>query len=123
MRDSKGQAQFIGENSIEHTPMGSDLSLATGEAFDVKIRPILEERTRVGKDRWRTRMSYLLTNARDRPVTVDLIQQGLDNGWNDTRISDETVKGESLGADSRHWLVDVPANGEARVSATFDTRY
>jgi hypothetical protein len=123
MRDSKGQAQFIGENSIEHTPMGSDLSLATGEAFDVKVRPVLEERTRVGKDRWRTRMSYLLTNARDRPVTVDLIQQGLDNGWNDTRISDETVKGESLGVDSRHWLVDVPANGEARVSATFDTRY
>jgi hypothetical protein len=123
MRDQRGQAQFIGENRIGHTPMGSELALRTGDAFDVKVRPLVEERTRVGSDRWRTRMAYLLTNARAQPVTVELIQDGLDNGWEDTRVTDESVKGERLDADSRRWLVQVPANGEARVSATFDTRY
>jgi hypothetical protein len=123
MRDQRGQAQFIGENRIGHTPMGSELAVRTGEAFDVKVRPLVEERTRVGNDRWRTRMAYLLTNARAQPVTVELIQEGLDNGWEDTRVTDESVKGERLDADSRRWLVQVPANGETRLSATFDTRY
>ena len=31
----QGNPQFIGENGIGHTPMGSDLSLRTGDAFDV----------------------------------------------------------------------------------------
>src|SRR3546814_4897552 len=34
MKDASGAPQFIGENSIGHTPMGSELALATGEAFD-----------------------------------------------------------------------------------------
>jgi hypothetical protein len=48
---------------IGHTPMGSDIGLATGQAFDVKVKPVVEERTRLGGDRWRTRMRYTLTNA------------------------------------------------------------
>ena len=44
MRDAKGQPQFIGENTIGHTPMGSSLGLKTGEAFDVKVRPIVDKR-------------------------------------------------------------------------------
>src|SRR3546814_7900771 len=34
LRDKRGDPQFIGESAISHTPMGSDLSLATGDAFD-----------------------------------------------------------------------------------------
>src|SRR3546814_2384124 len=30
-RDLRGDPQFIGENSIGHTPMGSELGLATGQ--------------------------------------------------------------------------------------------
>jgi hypothetical protein len=33
-----GAPQFIGENSIGHTPMGSSLALRTGDAFDVKVK-------------------------------------------------------------------------------------
>src|ERR1700730_1591728 len=36
MRDQRGDPQFIGESRIDHTPMGSTLSLETGDAFDVK---------------------------------------------------------------------------------------
>src|SRR3546814_10392010 len=38
MKDASGAPQFIGENSIGHTPMGSELALATGEAFDAKVK-------------------------------------------------------------------------------------
>ena len=72
---------------------------------------------------WRTAMRYVLSNATRRPVTVDLIQSGLDNGWEDTRVSAESQPGEQRSIDERVWHVAVPANGETTLTATFDTRY
>ncbi len=123
MKDAKGQPQFIGENTIGHTPMGSALGLKTGEAFDVKVRPVVEARERIGSTRWKTSMRYTLTNARSTPVVVDLTQAGLDNYWDDTRIVSESIKSERRSSDQAVWKVTVPANGEAAVTAVFDTRY
>jgi hypothetical protein len=119
-RDSRGKAQFVGENQIGHTPMGSDIGITTGQAFDVKIKPTVEKREKVSDSRWRTTMRYELTNARPNAVTVDLIQSGL---WGDTRIQSESQKSERRSADEALWRVSVPANGSATVTATFDTRF
>ena len=119
-RDARGNPQFVGEHRIGHTPMGSRLSLATGGAFDVKVRAVVEERTRVNDSRWKTRMRYDLTNAGPKAVTVDLVQDGL---WGDTRIAQESLASERKDADRALWRVTVPANGAAQVTATFDTRY
>ena len=119
-RDARGNPQFVGESAIGHTPMGSELGLTTGEAFDVKVKPTVERRERLGTDRWRTTMRYVLTNARPNAVTVDLMQSGL---WGDTRITQESQPSERRSADDALWRVQVPANGEVTVTATFDTRY
>ncbi|GAA4710795.1 DUF4139 domain-containing protein [Sphingomonas lutea] len=119
-RDARGNPQFVGEHRIGHTPMGSDIGLATGQAFDIKVRPVVAERTRIASGRWRTKMRYTLTNAGPRPVTVDLVQSGL---FGDTRITDQSMPSERLSADHTRWRVPVPANGEATVTATFDSRY
>lgn len=150
MRDARGQPQFIGENVIGHTPMGSSLALKTGEAFDVKVQPVLEKRDRIDSGEWerslryrvtaggqaprevtvetekvfwRTAMSYKVTNAKAVPVTVEVVQGGLDNWWHDTRVPAESIKGEQRSADERVWQVPVPANGEATLTVQFDTRY
>lgn len=120
MRDARGDPQFIGENSIGHTPMGSAMSLRTGDAFDVKVQPTVVSRTRKGDSRWVTKMKYTVTNARPTPVTVLLAQDGL---YGDVRISDESLKGERISADRVEWQVPVPANGKTDVTVTFDTRY
>jgi hypothetical protein len=151
-RDARGNPQFVGESAIGHTPMGSTLSLATGEAFDVKVQPVVEARERISVEQWRTtarfritredgsvvtgqqetpqeqvywqtRMRYTLTNARPVPVTVQLIQSGLDNGWHDTRIVSESLPSERPEADRAVWRVAVPANSEIQVNVTFQTRY
>ena len=119
-KDQRGKAQFVGENHIDHTPMGSDISLATGEAFDVKVQPVVEKREKAGTNRWRTTMRYTLTNARSNPVTVDLVQGGL---WGDVKIASESAKSTRRSAEEAMWRVPVPANGSATVTATFDTRY
>jgi hypothetical protein len=151
MRDSRGQPQFIGENNIPHTPMGSDLAIKTGEAFDVKIQPTLEKRAVIDTNEWerssrwrvtksngetsegvsevavkyyRTSMRYRVTNARPMPVTVEVVQAGLDHWWwHDTRVLNESIKGTQRSADERVWMVTVPANGETSLTVDFDTRY
>jgi hypothetical protein len=119
-KDARGNAQFVGENQIGHTPMGSDIAVKTGEAFDVKVQPVVVSRQKMGDSRWRTAMRYTLTNARPQPVTVDLIQDGM---WGDVRVVEQSQPGERRSADEMLWRVSVPANGEAVVTATFDTRY
>jgi len=149
MRDARGQPQFIGENGIDHTPMGSTLAVKTGEAFDVKVQPTVEKRERINTDEWeqssryrvtergktseviidrtktywRTSMSYKITNARPQTVSVEVVQGGLDNWWHDTRVPNESIKGSQRSADERVWMVTVPANGETVLTAQFDTRY
>jgi hypothetical protein len=110
MRDSRGQAQFIGESGIPHTPGGSDLALRTGDAFDVKVQPIQEKREEITLGVWesyarykvtyadgktettvsvsqypryfyRTQMRYIVTNAKSVPIKVDVIQGGLRSWW------------------------------------------
>ena len=120
MRDKRGDPQFIGESRIEATPMGSAMSIRTGEAFDVKVKTVVEERTRISSNRWKTRMRYEITNARGNAVTVDLGQNGL---WGDVRISEQSQEGKRVSADRIEWSVPVPANGKATVTATFDSRY
>jgi hypothetical protein len=120
LRDKRGDPQFIGESRIDHTPMGSTLSLATGDAFDVKVRAVVDKRTRVSSSDWQSDMRYELSNALPRPVTVKLLQEGL---WGDSRITAESLKSTRRSADTAEWAVTVPANGKASLTATFETRY
>jgi len=151
-RDSQGTAQFIGENGIGHTPMGSELSLVTGDAFDITVQTEVEQRETITGAEWeksaryrvikdgvvtsqveverpktfyRTTMRYKLTNAKDEPVSVEITQSGLNRGWwgNDYRIIAEDITGEQLNADRRKYVVPVPANGERVIRVTYETRY
>ncbi len=151
-RDRAGTPQFIGENGIGHTPMGSELTLSTGDAFDVFVQAEVEKRDRItaadyersaryrvivdgqvtrtvevdrSVDFWRTTMRYALTNAKSTPVDVELVQAGLDRGWwgRDFRVVSEDVTGEQLNADRRKYVITVPANGKREVRVTYETRY
>lgn len=151
IRDTKGQPQFIGENRIGHTPMGSSLAIKTGVAFDVKMKTDVAKRERIDNGEWersaryrvyvddrlvrtvtseravtyyRTTMTYVVTNARPDPVTVEVVQSGLDDGyWHDTRVTSESVTGQQRNIDQRIWQVPVPANGATTLTVSYDTRY
>jgi hypothetical protein len=151
-RDARGNPQFIGEAPIGHTPMGSDLGIRTGEAFDIKVQPTVEARERITEEQWRTtsrsrtrnadgttttaetdtlqetvfwqtRMRYAVTNATPRPVTVLVTQAGLSNYSEDTRVISETLPHESSTPSAMTWRVAVPANGTVNLDVVFQTRY
>ncbi len=151
-RDRQGTPQFVGESGIGHTPMGSALTLTTGDAFDVFAQAEVVSREKITRgeweassryrvikddevvrevtqeravEYWRTTMRYTFTNAKPVPVEVELTQAGLDRGWwaRDFRVPSEDVPGEQLNADTRKYLVTVPANGRREVRVTYETRY
>lgn len=151
MRDSRGQSQFIGESGIPHTPAGSTLALRTGDAFDIKVQPVVEKRGTLTTGEWeqsarwrvtypdgtrttgtietpvtyyRTQMRYIVTNASSSPVMVDVVQTGLDrwSWWRDLRV-EESIKGVQESADMRRWEVPVPANGKTELTVTFLTAW
>src|SRR3546814_8849171 len=103
MKDASVAPQFIGENSIGHTPMGSELALATGEAFDVKVKTTVQSRERLSSSKWRTSMRYEISNAKTQPISVDLTQAGLDFALNDTRIIEESQKSQRISSDAARW--------------------
>ncbi len=150
MRDARGQAQFVGESGIPHTPGGSALALRTGDAFDVKVRALVEKRDVITLDEWekyarwkvtypdgstaeayaerpktyyRTQMRYIVTNARPVPVSVDVIQSGLNQWWwwRELRVPQESIQGVQDSADQRRWDVPVAANGTTELTVTFLT--
>lgn len=151
-RDSEGTPQFIGENTIGHTPMGSELSLTTGDAFDITVQAEVEKRETITGAEWeksaryrvveagqvvrqveverpktfyRTTMRYTLTNAKPEATNVEITQTGLNRGWwaDDYRITAEDIPGEQLNADRRKYTVPVPAEGKRVIRVTYETRY
>ena len=67
--------------------------------------------------RTRTEMEYTLRNARPEPVTVEIRQQV---GGRDVEILEDSQDGEMRDANTIVWKVAVPANGEAKLTATVE---
>ncbi len=118
MRDQAGEPKFVGENRIDHTPQGSDISIKIGEAFDVTVQPTVESSEKLSRSRTRYTMTYLVRNARPQPVTVRVRQGGLGR---DGEVVKESLKSERIDAYNLAWNVAVPANGETRLTFTVDT--
>jgi hypothetical protein len=118
VRDQAGEPKFVGENRIDHTPQGSDISVKIGEAFDVTVQPTVVAQDAAGRTRSRYSMSYLVRNAKAQPVTVTVRQGGL---WREGKIVEESLKSRRLDAYNLAWDVPVPANGETTLTFTVET--
>jgi hypothetical protein len=118
VRDAAGEPKFVGENRIDHTPQGSDVSVKIGEAFDVTVQPTLLASEKASRNHTRYKMSYVVRNARGQPVTVTRRQGGLGR---DGKVLDESLKSRRLDAYNLAWDVPVPANGETALTFTVDT--
>ena len=74
MRDPSGDPKFVGEDTLDHTPAGSDLGVKIGNAFDVTVQPTVVKAEKIDHDHSRYAMSYVLRNARPEKIRQQLIQ-------------------------------------------------
>jgi hypothetical protein len=113
MRDEGGEPKFVGEDEIDHTPAGSELTVKIGDAFDVTVQPTVVTSEKISKLRTLYSMSYAFHNAKSEAVTVDLRQPGLGR---DGEAKLESIPSRRLDADTLGWSVPVPANGDATLT-------
>ncbi|MCF8199561.1 MAG: DUF4139 domain-containing protein [Sulfuritalea sp.] len=108
-RDSKGAAQFVGEDRIEHTAKNEKLKLRLGEAFDITAERKQTSYRKIADKVVETAFLIDLHNAKDEAVTVR-VQEPLPGDWEVLRESHQHTRESSRIAS---WNVTVPAGGSA----------
>jgi hypothetical protein len=116
-RDSEGRAQFVGEDSVDHTPKNELVRLKLGDAFDVTAKRKQTDYKSLGRQ---GRYGYVhesafevqLKNAKKEAVTVSLLEP-MPGDWEMLQNSHPFTK-ETAG--TARFKVTVPAEGSATLS-------
>jgi hypothetical protein len=116
-RDADGQMEFVGENSINHTPEDEKVKLTTGSAFDVTGE---RKRTnfKVNNQEHVIDESYSITikNAKDKPVKVDIVEHLFRAAnWD---IVEKNTSFEKQDSSTIAFPVTVAAHGSQEISYT-----
>jgi hypothetical protein len=123
-KDSKGNAQFVGEDNIDHTPKNETVRLKLGEAFDVtadkkqtdfKVLPNPQK----GHNAYESAYELVLKNAKKEKVTVT-VQEPISGDWTIVSESAPHVKANSHLA---VWKIDIPAEGKTTLTYRAQVKY
>jgi hypothetical protein len=106
-RDSKGAAQFVGEDRIEHTAKNEKLKLRLGEAFDITAERKQTSYKRIADNVSESAWRIELRNAKDEAVVVR-VQEPMPGDW---EMLQESLKHTKDSARAASWNVTVPAGG------------
>jgi hypothetical protein len=106
-RDSKGAAQFVGEDRIEHTAKNEKLKLRLGEAFDITAERKQTNYKRIADNLSESSWRIEIRNAKDEAVTVK-VQEPMPGDW---EMVQESQKHTKESARVASWNVAVPAGG------------
>lgn len=123
-KDGNGNAQFIGEDHIDHTPKNEKVRLKLGDAFDVtadKKQTDFKKIAGNGKYNYSFESAYeiVLKNAKKEAVIVT-VQEPMPGDWTVLSESHKHVKGTSHAA---LWQISVPAEGKTTLTYRALVRY
>ena len=123
-KDGAGNAQFVGEDRIDHTPKNETVRLKLGEAFDVtadKKQTDFRKVSGSGRYNYVYESAYelVIKNAKSEAVTVT-VREPMPGDWTMLAESQRHVKSAS---DTAEWQVRVPAEGSATLTWRVRVRY
>lgn len=116
-KDAAGNAQFVGEDAIDHTPKNEVVRLKLGEAFDVTADKKQTDFKKLAGDTrhnavYESAYEIVLKNAKKEPVTVTL-HEPVPGDWRMLSESQPHTKGAS---NTVIWRVLVPAEGSSTLT-------
>ncbi len=123
-KDSQGNAQFVGEDNIDHTPKNETVRLKLGEAFDVtadkkqtdfKVLP----RPSKGNNLYESAFELTLKNAKKEKVTVT-VQEPISGDW---KIVSESKAHTKVNSHLAVWKIEIPAEGMATLTYRAQVKY
>lgn len=120
-RDDDGQLQFVGENTIDHTPQNETVRVTTGNSFDlVGERKQTNFRVDTG-DKWidESFEIKLRNHKKDTPVEIRVVEHLYRwSNWNITAKSDDFVKKDSQTIEFR-----IPVKPDEERTVTYTVHY
>ena len=117
--DNNGAQQFVGEDSIDHTPKDEKIRLYVGDAFDVVGD---YKRTDFKKINDRTIEETFQVNLRNHKDTAVQVK-AIDHVWSDWKVTESSAKYVKKDAHTIEFAVNVPANGETVLTYTIRTTW
>ena len=123
-KDSAGNAQFVGEDRIDHTPKNEKVRLKLGEAFDVtadKKQTDFKRREPTNRASYVYESAYeiVVRNAKKEAVTV-VVREPVPGDWT---MLEETQRHAKAAAGTAEWKLKVPAEGNTTLRYRVLVRY
>ncbi len=122
-RDSNGNAQFVGEDRIDHTAKKENIRLKLGEAFDVtadKKQTNFKVVERImSRNVYDTSFEIKLKNAKDEAVTV-VVREPIPGDWEMLKQSESHKK---VASGTAEWRIKVPGESSKTLSYTVRTKF
>ncbi|MBI5899281.1 MAG: DUF4139 domain-containing protein [Rhodocyclales bacterium] len=118
-RDSKGAAQFVGEDRIEHTAKNEKLKLRLGEAFDITAERKQTNYKRIADNLSESSWRIELRNAKEEAVTVR-VQEPMPGDW---EMVAETQKHSKDSVRVASWNVTVAPGDKAVLEYTVRVKW
>ncbi|WP_456376895.1 DUF4139 domain-containing protein [Thiolapillus sp.] len=123
-RDSGGNAQFVGEDRIDHTPKNETIRLKLGEAFDITARKTQLDYAKVNFGHpysYAAESTYRieLKNAKSMPIKVK-VQEPIPGDW---KILRESAQHNKVAAGLAEWQIEIPAEGTTVLEYRVLVRY
>ena len=122
--DQSGNAQFIGEDHIDHTPKNEEIRLKLGDAFDItadKKQTNFKKAHAIGKYSYAYTSSFQIDikNAKNEEVEV-VVQEPIPGDW---KIKKQSHTHEKVAAGTAEWKIKVPAEGKTTLTYEVLVRY
>ena len=123
-KDSSGNAQFVGEDRIDHTPKNETVRLKLGDAFDVTADKKQTDFKKLpnpakGNSLFESAYEIVLKNAKKERVTVT-VQEPVPGDWKIIKSSHPSEKATS---NTAVWKIDVPAEGKTTLTYRVQVKY
>jgi len=123
-KDKAGNAQFIGEDRIDHTPKNESIKLKLGDAFDItadKKQTAFRKHSSTDQYHYAFESAYeiKLKNAKSESVTV-VVREPIPGDW---KMKQETQPHEKVAAGTAEWKINVPAEGSTTLKYRVLIRY
>lgn len=118
-KDSEGKLQFIGEDSIDHTPKEEEIRLYLGNAFDLVAEKKQTKYNRISDRVVETSYEVNLRNHKDEDVFINVLEHPYGD-WEVTQTSDDYEKKSST---EIQWTIKVPKGNDATLEYTIRTEW
>ena len=118
-KDSAGNAQFVGEDRIDHTPKNGKVRLKLGEAFDVTADKKQTDFRARGSHMYESAYEIVLRNAKKEAVTV-VVREPVPADWT---MLEETQKHAKVASGTAQWHLKIPAEGSTTLKYRVLVRY